>query len=375
MLPLFSMVTPVAFVSTLTAVPPSAPSMARLILPVLVTVSKSVPVRLQAAVTCEETVPGQSARAVAGGMVTMLTAMALRIARRRRFNRCFLVFLLFSLAPLHNPHNYKGIEVSEKIFPKAKQIAVFDTAFHQSIPEVAFRYAIPNELYEDHQIRVYGFHGTSHKYVSEKAIAHLRKDSSKIITVHLGNGCSITAVKDGKSVEHSLGFGPMNGLMMGTRSGDIDQSVIFHMIEELGYSPEEVKTILQQKSGMQALTGYSDLREIEDAAENGDATCQLALEMNAYRVKKYIGAYVSSMNGLDALVFTAGIGENSPYMRRLICKDMSFFGIDLNEEKNLPRRKDMREIQQDEARVKVMVIPTNEEMEIAKQSFALLMEA
>jgi len=279
---------------------------------------------------------------------------------------------LFSLAPLHNPHNFKGIEVAERIFPEAVQVAVFDTAFHQTIPEEAYRYAIPEEIYREHQLRTYGFHGTSHKYVSEQAGECLKGKSRKMITVHLGNGCSITAVKDGKSVEHSLGFGPMNGLIMGTRSGDIDQSVIFHMIDELGYTVDEVKSLLQEKSGMLGLTGYSDLREIETAASQGNKACNLALKMNAYRVKKYIGAYTAAMNGLDALVFTAGIGENSDLIRRLICKDMEFFGINLDEDKNRVRQQTIREIQKDGATVSILVVPTNEEIEIAKQSFRLL---
>jgi len=279
---------------------------------------------------------------------------------------------LFSLAPLHNPHNFKGIEVSEKIFKRAAQIAVFDTAFHQSMPEEAFRYAIPETLYSDHQIRAYGFHGTSHRYVSKEAIDYLNKDDSKIITVHLGNGCSITAIKNGKSIAHSLGFGPMNGLVMGTRSGDIDQSVIFYMMDELGYSSNEVKKILQEESGMLGLTGYSDLREIETNAEQGDAVCNLALKMNAYRVKKYIGAYAAVLNGIDAIVFTAGIGENSNMMRELICTDLDFLGIQLDHEKNDVRAKELREIQKAVASVKILVIPTNEEIEIAKQSYQLV---
>ena len=279
---------------------------------------------------------------------------------------------LFSLAPLHNPHNLKGIEVAERIFPAAVQVAVFDTAFHQTVPEVAHRYAIPVELYLENKIRMYGFHGTSHKYVSEEAAKFLGKNSARMITVHLGNGCSITAVKDGRSIDHSLGFGPMNGLIMGTRSGDIDQSVIFHMIEELGYTPAEAKSLLQERSGMLGLTGYSDLREIEEGAEQGDPKCLLALKMNAYRVKKYIGAYAAAMNGLDALVFTAGIGENSPLLRGMICSEMDYLGISLSEEKNQIKEKSAREIQNSASRVKVLVVPTNEEIEIAKQSYGLL---
>lgn len=280
---------------------------------------------------------------------------------------------LYSLAPLHNPHNMKGIEVAEKIFTKAKQIAVFDTAFHHSIPEESYRYAIPNKLYQDHQIRAYGFHGTSHKYVSEKAIKYLGKEKSKLVTVHLGNGCSITAVKNGKSVAHSLGFGPVNGLVMGTRSGDIDQSVIFYLIEELGHSAKEVKQILMEESGMLGLTGYSDLREIERLAQEGDQTCIMALRINALRIKEYIGAYASLMNGLDAVIFTAGIGENSDIMRALVCEEMDYLGIMLDEAKNAVRAKKITEIHEEGARTKILIIPTDEEIEIALQSYHLLM--
>ncbi|NJW53251.1 acetate/propionate family kinase [Salinimicrobium oceani] len=279
---------------------------------------------------------------------------------------------LFSLAPLHNPPNLKGIEVAEEIFPQAKQVAVFDTAFHQNIPERANRYAIPNEFYDREKIQVYGFHGTSHKYVSEKANEYLDKKDTKLITVHLGNGCSMTAIKDGKSVDHSLGFGPVNGLIMGTRSGDIDQSVIFYLIEQLGYSAKEVSDLLHHKSGMLGLTGYSDLRDIEEQAENGNRECKLALEMNAYRIKKYIGAYAAAMNGLDAVVFTAGIGENSDVIRKLVCQDMEYLGLHLDHDKNSVRSKEIREIGKEEAAVKILVIPTNEELEIAKQTLAML---
>lgn len=278
---------------------------------------------------------------------------------------------LFSLAPLHNPSNYEGIVVAENIFPKAKQVAVFDTAFHQTIPEKAFKYAIPNELLNKHKIRLYGFHGTSHKYVSEKAIAFLGHETSKIIVIHLGNGCSMTAIKNGKSIDHSLGFSPTNGLIMGTRSGDLDHSIIFHMVNNLGYKLDEVNTILQKKSGMVGLTSHSDLRDIEAQAEAGDKNCTLALEMNAYRIKKYIGSYTAAMNGLDAIVFTAGIGENSSNMRQLVCKDMDYFKIDLDEDANAIRSSEIRTINKPNAKTKILVIPTNEELEIAKQCFNL----
>ena len=279
---------------------------------------------------------------------------------------------LFSLAPLHNPPNLKGIEVAEEIFPNAKQVAVFDTAFHQSIPSRANRYAIPNEFYDRENIQVYGFHGTSHKYVSEKANEFLGKENTKLVTVHLGNGCSMTAVKDGKSIDHTLGFGPVNGLIMGTRSGDIDQSVIFYLIEQLGYSAKEVSDLLHHNSGMLGLTGYSDLRDIEDGAAKGNKECTLALEMNAYRIKKYLGAYAAAMNGLDAVVFTAGIGENSDVIRKLVCTEMEFLGLELDEEKNSIRSKEIRDIGKESSSVKILVIPTNEELEIAKQTLAML---
>jgi len=279
---------------------------------------------------------------------------------------------LFALAPLHNPPNLVGIEVAEKIFPNAKQVAVFDTAFHQTIPEVAYKYAIPNQFLNENQIRLYGFHGTSHKFVSEKANEYLNKKDTKIITIHLGNGCSISAIENGKSIDHSLGFGPMNGLIMGTRSGDVDQSVIFYLVKSLGYSIDEVNTILQKESGMLGLTGFSDLREIEAEAEMGNKTCMLALQMNAYRIKKYIGSYAAAMNGLDAVIFTAGIGENSSTIRKMVCDDMNFLGINLDLEKNAIRSKEIREINTENSKTKILIVPTNEEIEIAKQSFKLL---
>ncbi|MCM8571117.1 acetate kinase [Gramella jeungdoensis] len=278
----------------------------------------------------------------------------------------------FSLAPLHNPPNLKGIEVAEKLFPNSEQVAVFDTAFHRTIPRKAAQYAIPNKFFEKDHIQLYGFHGTSHKYVSKKAIEELQNENSRIISIHLGNGCSITAVKDGKSLDHSLGFAPVNGLIMGTRSGDIDQSVIFYLIDELGYTSQEVSDLLHKNSGMLGLTGYSDLREIEREAASGNKRCQMALDMNAYRIKKYIGAYVAVMNGLDALIFTAGIGENSDVIRNLVCKDMDYFGIKLDEEKNKVRDKKLRAIEAEGSKVKILVIPTNEELEIAQQTFELI---
>jgi acetate kinase len=277
-----------------------------------------------------------------------------------------------SLAPLHNPNNLEGILIAEELFPSAKQIAVFDTAFYKSLPEKAKKYAIPNKFYKEDNIQVYGFHGTSHKYVSEKAIEYLGLKESKIISIHLGNGCSMTAVMNGKSLDHSLGFAPSNGLIMGSRSGDIDHSIIFYLITHLGYDLQEIQRVLNKESGMLGLTGYTDLRDVQQAAENGNKDCILALEMNAYRIKKYIGAYAAAMNGLDAVVFTAGIGENSSVLRKKVCSEMQYFGMDLDNTKNEQGSNGIRDINTAVSKVKILVIPTNEELEIAKQTFKLL---
>ncbi len=275
---------------------------------------------------------------------------------------------LFGLAPLHNPANLEGIEVAEKVFPNAIQVAVFDTAFHQSIPEKAFRYAIPKKLADEEGIRLYGFHGTSHQYVNRQAADHLKNPAAKMVILHLGNGCSATAIQDGQSVDHSLGFGPLSGLVMGTRSGDIDPSVMLYLLKK-GYLEKELSDFLNKQSGMLGLTGESDLREIIRKYEAGDQECKLALELNTYRIKKYIGAYAAALNGLDALVFTAGIGENSALIRELVCSEMEFLGIAIDPSKN---EKGEIEIQADESKVRVLVIPTNEELEIARQTYQLI---
>ena len=279
---------------------------------------------------------------------------------------------LFALAPLHNPSNYLGIEVAERIFPKAQQVGVFDTAFHQSMPEKAFRYAIPNTLYTEGGIRAYGFHGTSHKYVAEQAIHYLKKPDSRLITIHLGNGCSMTAVRNGQSVDTSMGLGPLGGLIMGTRSGDIDPSIIFHLIRQENYTAEEVHTLLNKKSGMLGLTGYSDMRDIGKAIEEGSREAALAYELYTYRIKKYIGAYTAALNGLDAIIFTAGVGENDVRVREKVCQEMDFLGIRLDSVKNRERSGNIREINTPNAPVKILVVPTNEELEIARQCFTLL---
>lgn len=279
---------------------------------------------------------------------------------------------LCSLAPLHNPSNLLGIEVAEKFFPKAKQVAVFDTAFHQTIPPKAFRFAIPDKFYQNHAIRAYGFHGTSHKYVSQKAIAYLKKPTSKIITIHLGNGCSISAIENGKCVDTSMGLGPMNGLIMGTRCGDIDPSVIFHLVNQLGYDLDEVNTLLNKNSGMLGLTGFSDMRDISSAIKNGDTAAQLAYDMYTYRIHKYIGAYTAVLNGLDAIVFTGGVGENDALIREMSLSNLHYLGIELDPAKNEFPGKSLHEIHAANSKVKILVIATNEEQEIANQCYDLL---
>ena len=278
---------------------------------------------------------------------------------------------LFSLAPLHNPANYQGIEVAEKVFLSAKQVAVFDTAFPSSLPAVAYRMSIPNSLYEKYGIRAYGFHGTSHRYVSREAIKYIGRENSNsnIVTIHLGNGCSIAAVKNGICVDISMGLGPLGGLVMGTRSGDIDPSVIF-FLEENGYSISDIKNILNKESGMKGLTVENDMRSINKMASNGNNDAELALEIYAYRIKKYIGAYAAAMNGLDAIVFTAGVGENDANTRNRVCENMDYLGIEIDSSKNETGKKGILEIQK--GKTKVLVIPTNEELEIANQCFGVL---
>jgi len=279
---------------------------------------------------------------------------------------------LFSLAPLHNPVNLTCIEVAEETFSNATHVAIFDTAFHQTIPQQAFRYAIPDQYYQEHGIRVYGFHGTSHKYVSEQAINWLNKQDSKIITIHLGNGCSMTAVRDGQSIDTSMGFGPLSGLVMGTRSGDIDPSVIFHLIEHAGYSLQQLSNLFNKQSGLLGVGGSSDMRDIGKLAAAGNEAAKLSLSLYAYRIKKFIGAYTAVLNGLDAIVFTAGVGENDKSMRASVCQELDYLGIEINHDTNLNYAGGIVDISQTDSKVRVLVIPTNEEYEIAKQCFELL---
>jgi len=278
---------------------------------------------------------------------------------------------LSALAPLHNPRNLEGILLAEALFPKAMQVAVFDTAFHRSIPDRARFYAIPKALTESEGIQVYGFHGTSHKYVYEQ-IASKLDTKSRVISLHLGNGCSATAIQGGRSVDHSLGFTPSDGLIMGTRSGDIDFGIIFYLTETLGYSQDAVNTMLNRESGLLGLTGFTDLRDIQQAAAGGDTSCQLAMEMMAYRIRKYIGAYTAAMNGLDVLIFTAGMGTHSAELRQMVCADLDVFGIHLDHTLNTGSTRGNRAIHQVDSRVQIWVIPTDEELEIARQTYDLL---
>lgn len=277
------------------------------------------------------------------------------------------------LAPLHNPANLMGVEACKAILPDVPMVGVFDTAFHQTMPEKSFMYGLPHELYKKHGVRRYGFHGTSHLYVSQKAAEMLGKkpEDLKIITCHLGNGASITAVDGGKSVDTSMGLTPLEGLIMGTRCGDIDPAIIPFVMKKEGLDADGVDKLMNKESGVYGMTGISsDFRDIEDAAAEGNQLAINALDAYAQRVKKYIGAYAAEMNGVDAIVFTAGLGENGIGMREMICADMDFMGIKLDHEKNDVRGKD-RIISSDDSRVKVLLIPTNEELMIARDTLRL----
>ena len=277
---------------------------------------------------------------------------------------------LIPLSPLHNPGHLEGIRVAQKLFDKATHVAVFDTAFHQTMPAKAFRYAIPNEYYEKYGLRAYGFHGTSHKYVDAQARKHLNNPHIKNITIHLGNGASMAAVnEEGKCVDTSMGLTPLDGLIMGTRTGQIDASVAFFLGQELGMSYEEVKTLFNKKSGMLGLTGHSDARDVAALYRSGDANAALCYEMYGYRIQKFIGAYTAALNGLDSIVFTAGLGENDALTRSFACKNMEFFGIKLDEKKNEELNHPTKpvEIQAADSRVKILIIPTNEELQIVNE--------
>ncbi|WP_448522578.1 acetate kinase [Pseudothermotoga sp.] len=275
------------------------------------------------------------------------------------------------LAPLHNPPNILGIKAIQKLLPKVPNVGVFDTAFHQSMPKKAYLYALPYELYEKHRIRRYGFHGTSHRYVSKRAAEILGRDyyDFKVITCHLGNGASIAAVRHGKSIDTSMGFTPLEGLVMGTRCGDIDPAIVIYLQQNLGMSVEKVYDLLNKKSGMLGLTNNlsSDMRDIEEAAHSGNEVAQLALDIYVYKIAKYIGAYAAAMNGVDAIVFTAGVGENSPYVREKVCEYLGFLGVKIDRQLNDVKGVE-RIISTPDSKVAVLIVPTNEELVIARDT-------
>ena len=278
------------------------------------------------------------------------------------------------LAPLHNPANIMGIEACEAILPGVPMVGVFDTAFHQTMPKSSYLYGLPHELYTKYGVRRYGFHGTSHRYVSQRAAAMLGKniEDCKIITCHLGNGASVAAIDGGKSVDTSMGFTPLEGLIMGTRCGDIDAAILPFLMEKEGLDAKGLSDLMNKKSGVYGMTGISsDFRDIEDAAAQNNELAQVALESYAKKVKKYIGSYAAEMNGVDAVVFTAGVGENGIDMRADIMANMDFLGMKLDEEANKVRGKE-RVISTEDSKVKILLIPTNEELMIARDTLELV---
>lgn len=282
---------------------------------------------------------------------------------------------LGALAPLHNPAHVLAIRACIKTFgDKIPQVVVFDTSFHQTMPPKAYMYPLPYEYYEKYGVRKYGAHGTSHRFVSDRvaAIEGKPKKDLKIITCHLGNGCSITAVKDGVCVDTSMGFTPLDGFMMGTRSGTLDPSALTYIAEKEHLSPEDVNTICNKKSGMLGISGISnDNRDICAAAEAGNKRAQLAIEMQRYEILKFVGSYIAAMNGVDAIAFTGGIGENDPELRKSVCDNLSFVGVEIDDAQNKLRGKEVK-ISTDNSRVNVYVIPTNEELAIARDTLAII---
>lgn len=281
---------------------------------------------------------------------------------------------LIPLAPLHNPANLLGIEVALESAPSVPQVAIFDTAFHQSLPPYAYRYAIPRKLYEAHQVRRYGFHGTSHRYVAKKAAEFLGRplDSLNLISLHLGNGASAAAIQNGKCIDTSMGLTPLEGLIMGTRCGDLDPAIIFYLGRETGLSSKEVETILNKESGLKGICGANDMRTVGELAAGGDPEAQLAIRMYCYRIKKYIGAYHAALGPLDALIFTGGIGEHASFIRQGCCAGLAHLGLELDQEKNRGLRDGDAALESRDSRVKILVIPTNEELEIAEQTMVCL---
>ncbi|MHC1704669.1 MAG: acetate/propionate family kinase [Tenuifilaceae bacterium] len=281
------------------------------------------------------------------------------------------------LAPLHNPANLKGILSMEKLLPGIPQVAVFDTSFHQSMPNFSYLYALPYEYYDKYKIRRYGFHGTSHKYVAKKAcnILGLDFNAVKIITCHLGNGASVCAIKNGKSVDTSMGFTPVEGLIMGTRSGDVDAGILLFLAEKENLSIKQVNDVINKKSGVQGISGLSsDMRDLEDAAAAGNERAKLAIDMYYYRVKKYVGAYAAVMDGVDVIIFTGGIGENDPLIRAHVSEAIDFMGVDFDAEANKGVRGKDKILTKPNSRVKVMAITTNEELVIATDTARIVSE-
>ncbi|WP_418185139.1 acetate/propionate family kinase [Aliarcobacter vitoriensis] len=278
------------------------------------------------------------------------------------------------LAPLHNPANILGIKICMQLLPNVPNVAVFDTAFHQTMPEVHFLFPVPHEDYSEHHLRKYGFHGTSHYFVSKQAIKLLdNKQDSKIIVCHLGNGSSICAIKDGKSINTTMGLTPLGGLMMGTRSGDIDPGIIPYLMDKKNMNTHQIIDYLNKKSGILGVSGISsDLREIISAASEGDERAQVTIDMMCNRVKKYVCSYAGLLGGVDALCFTAGIGENSDIVREKVCHNLEFMGIELDNQKNQIRNHQIREISKDGSKTKIFVIPTNEELVIAQDTYNIV---
>ena len=276
------------------------------------------------------------------------------------------------LGPLHNPANLMGIEACQKVMPKTPQVAVFDTAFHMTMPPKAYRYAIPTEYYENDSIRRYGFHGTSHKYVARRTAELVGKKEFKMVNCHLGNGSSMSAIKDGKCQDTTMGLTPLAGVPMGTRSGDIDPAVVQFICNKYGMNVDECLNMLNKKSGMLALSGVSsDFRDLEDGAKNGNEACALARDKFCYEVAKYVGAYAAALNGIDVLTFTAGVGENDCAVRAAVCEYLSFMGVKIDPELNSKRGKEMK-ISTPDSKVEVWIVPTNEELMIAQDTAELV---
>ncbi|OII27813.1 acetate/propionate family kinase [Frigoribacterium sp. MCBA15_019] len=280
---------------------------------------------------------------------------------------------LSALAPLHNPANLQGIRAAKEAFPDVPHVAVFDTAFHQTLAPAAYTYAIDAELAKKHHVRRFGFHGTSHKYVSEKTAEFLDRPLAelKTIVLHLGNGASAAAIDGGRSIDTSMGMTPLEGLVMGTRSGDIDPAAVFHLHREAGLDFAELETLLNKGSGLLGLTGSGDMRDVQDSASRGDAVSEAALAVYRHRLRHYIGAYVAQLGGLDAVVFTAGVGENNALLRRRTLMGLEFFGIHVDDDRNELASRDARYISPEGSKVSVLVVPTNEELEIARQAAAV----